>query len=229
MRVELPTPDKPDAVVDAIRQYGEFSAAALLLKKAELLRAMKAVPSEPHAAHQCAERLRDHYAQIAGAFAPSPHADYVQHIVDGDRELLTYDARAYELLLRRDRSSLGACREPLTHESVADSAIHIYSIDVLGIVWISRQPLSLVGLFQRAAPGALNHADLVEHRGLRVLAAGELIAAKRRERVVGAIVNNRSGHFLPTKRHLDLACSRIASVLAIPRESVVSLSVARNA
>lgn len=206
-----------------LARYGDESAVALLIKLARFVSCVKSAGHVDANALECYRKLREHYRLIAPMLGPSPHRARITRKAEGNVSVLEFCRTAYS-----PRVSIDSEVQRLSPDALCDSAIHLYAVTPDRQTWISRVPMSIPELFARAAPGKLNHADLAAHAHLQTLCAGELLAVKVAGRVRAALVNNRSGHFLPTYEDLEAVRSELASAIQVPEAAVLMLAVDRT-
>jgi hypothetical protein len=193
-----------DAVMS---KYGEFSSAALLLKYLRLIDSIKRgaehegpAPTEHEASSHRALTL--HFENLSASIGRGVHDGFVREKVLDDCVALEYDREHFDEVHGEELARLGDRVSRLADIDVMDSALYTYSVTQAGDILVDRKPNDLDSLFREGGPEKVNHAHLVERHGLRVRCAGEAFFIRAGGKPVGAIVNNRSGHFYPAKRHL---------------------------
>lgn len=217
---------------DVVERYGYYSSASLLMKYVYFIECLRRSGLCEKVRRnldvmRCYASLRDHYAEGSLTLPPSIYRANIGEVICNGHSCIQYDADAFRVEQANGAPEVARCRT-LDSRAVVDASFYIYSIDRHDEVVVDVEPMAVHEVFFRKDGTRINHAHLVAERGLISACAGEVVFVRAEAKVNFAIINNRSGHFAPTKKHLGYAAEVFAKALEIPMDHVFPLCVSRG-
>lgn len=222
--------DNESDVAALLSKYGESSAAALLVKFYRLIEAVKQeyMSFERPRTEIALAALRDHYALLSTQLLPSPHKHHVRKEFVNGVEINSYNPGQFTKEAGQQAASFVRELNSPDAEFIHHGAFYLYAVTPDKRLMISAKAIPIVDLFFRTNPGNISHAHLVAQTGLSALCAGEVVFVKNDSKIVSSILNNRSGHFLPTRNALNNVLPTLAGILGIPKDNVFGLAIDRS-